>query len=534
MGRIKSIDNGESITYEYDSYGQLEKETNNILDKTIEYEYNEIGNLLSVTTYPHVNGVASTTGTTVSYSYNTAHPDRLTRVGSNSISYNSMGCITSYNSRIYRWERGKLAGYTRGSMSQPGSPYEDCVYTYNAYGQRVSKTYTYDPNPAVANDASYTYTTTYTYDNSGRLIREYTTETHNINGVGTREFIYLYDESGVIGVIYYVSGALQGTYYYHRNLLGDVIAIYSANGVKQAEYAYDAFGNCTTIYGASSSIGKYNPIRYRGYYCDIETGWYFLNARYYAPELRRFISPDDTAYLDPETPNGLNLYCYCGNDPVNFVDPSGHEAEWYNILGWIGLGLVVAAATVLTMGTLGIAVGGAGLLGAVIHGAATGALIGAGIGVIGGAVGGIIYDAVAGNEFGLSVWAGVQAGLGIGAIVGMAVGGYTGYATFHGHSVYISTSDGTVNYVGRTNDIARRTLEHANAGRGIVPQEVASKLTLKQARGLEQALINKYKMIKNGGTLLNRINSIATSNPIYNKAVAWGNMYIKLHPWKFI
>ena len=67
-----------------------------------------------------------------------------------------------------------------------------------------------------------------------------------------------------------------------------------------------------------------NPIRYRGYYYDRETGLYYLNARYYNPQWRRFISPDDTAYLNPETPNGLNLYAYCNNDPVNYADPSGN------------------------------------------------------------------------------------------------------------------------------------------------------------------------------------------------------------------
>ena len=294
-----------------------------------------------MTTYPHVNGVESTTGTTVSYSYNTANPDRLTRVGSNSIAYNSMGCIASYNSRNYHWERGKLAGYTRGSMSQPGSPYENCTYTYNALGQRVSKTFTYDPNPAVSNDASYTYTTTYTYDNSGRLIREYTTETHNINGASTREFIYLYDEVGMIGCVYTAGGASSSTYFYVRNLQGDVVGIYDSSGNKIAEYDYDAFGNCTTVYGLASSIGKYNPIRYRGYYCDIETNWYFLNARYYAPELRRFISPDDTAYLDPESVNGLNLYCYCGNDPVNYADPSGHF-PFFLLAAFLAVGITAA------------------------------------------------------------------------------------------------------------------------------------------------------------------------------------------------
>lgn len=92
------------------------------------------------------------------------------------------------------------------------------------------------------------------------------------------------------------------------------------------EYAYDAFGNCSITNSTNTHLANYNPIRYRGYYFDDETGWYFLNARYYSPEWRRFISPDDTAYLNPKKVNGCNLYCYCGNDPINFVDPSGTEA----------------------------------------------------------------------------------------------------------------------------------------------------------------------------------------------------------------
>ena len=211
---------------------------------------------------------------------------------------------------------------------------------------------------------------------------------------------------------------------------GDVVAIYDTNGNKVAEYGYDAYGNCTILSTTNTTIANANPFRYRGYYYDSETGFYYLNARYYSPEWRRFISPDDTAFLDSETPNGLNLYCYCNNDPVNYCDPSGHEAEWYNILGWIGVGLVVAAATVLTMGAFGIAVGGVGLLGAAIHGAAVGTLIGAGVGVVGGAAGGMIYDAVLGNDFGTSVWAGIQAGLGIGAIAGAVIGGAWGYNSF--------------------------------------------------------------------------------------------------------
>ena len=114
-----------------------------------------------------------------------------------------------------------------------------------------------------------------------------------------------------------------------------------------AEYGYDAFGNCTILSTTNSTIANANPFRYRGYYFDSETGFYYLNARYYSPEWRRFISPDDTAFLDSETPNGLNLYCYCNNDPVNYADPSGHE-PLSNIGKWIIGGLAFAGAVALT------------------------------------------------------------------------------------------------------------------------------------------------------------------------------------------
>ena len=89
-------------------------------------------------------------------------------------------------------------------------------------------------------------------------------------------------------------------------------------------------------------LAKVNPIRYRGYYYDQDTGLYYLNARYYNPEWRRFISPDDTAYLDGETVDGLNLYAYCCNDPVNYADPSGHYFITSILLGAV-IGAVVSA-----------------------------------------------------------------------------------------------------------------------------------------------------------------------------------------------
>lgn len=73
------------------------------------------------------------------------------------------------------------------------------------------------------------------------------------------------------------------------------------------------------------NIGDINPIRYRGYYCDKETGLYYLNARYYDPKLGRFISPDTFNILDDTMGeiNGLNLYMYCKDNPVMYADPSG-------------------------------------------------------------------------------------------------------------------------------------------------------------------------------------------------------------------
>ena len=90
-----------------------------------------------------------------------------------------------------------------------------------------------------------------------------------------------------------------------------------------------------------------NPIRYRGYYYDDDTGLYYCNARYYSPKWRRFISPDDTAYLDSDSPNGLNLYCYCNNDPVNYADPSGNGAIATLLLTALLVGGLSAGANAL-------------------------------------------------------------------------------------------------------------------------------------------------------------------------------------------
>ena len=143
----------------------------------------------------------------------------------------------------------------------------------------------------------------------------------------------------------YTEGVIEGeptkTYSYtYTNSWKDQLTDFDGQSI-----VYDACGNCTIAYSSNDTLANDNPIRYRGYYLYIENNIYYLNSRYYSPEPRRFISPDDTTYLDPKNVNGLNLYCYCNNDPVNYADPSGHFAFWIltAIIGAaVGVGITAA------------------------------------------------------------------------------------------------------------------------------------------------------------------------------------------------
>jgi len=73
---------------------------------------------------------------------------------------------------------------------------------------------------------------------------------------------------------------------------GDVIELVDINGITVAKYKYDAWGNVIDQYNSALGIANINPFRYRGYYFDTETGYYYLQSRYYNPEIARFISSD--------------------------------------------------------------------------------------------------------------------------------------------------------------------------------------------------------------------------------------------------
>ena len=282
-----------------------------------------------------------------SFYYDLTYPDRLVLYGSTSVSYNAMGCPTKYEGYTAGWTRGKLTSLTMGSGFNVTNKY---TFSYNSAGHRVEKKYVRPTlslgNAAVMKGDLTECTRTYCYDESGRLISEHVLSKYYQEDSTVEDMIYLYDTDTIIGVVHTSIPGTTATYYFERNLLGDVIAIYDTSGNKVGAYAYDAWGNCTTTLSTIPIVSK-NPIRYRGYYYDAETKLYYLNARYYCPEWRRFISPDDTSYLDPETPNGLNLYAYCGNDPVNYCDPSGHYWEWNTF--FTGLFMVGTAITAITL-----------------------------------------------------------------------------------------------------------------------------------------------------------------------------------------
>ena len=160
------------------------------------------------------------------------------------------------------------------------------------------------------------YTDVYTVDGS-KILSEQRTDEETGNVI--RTIYYVCDANGQpVGMKY---NGVQ--YWYRKNMQGDVVRILNASGAEVVSYAYDAWGKVLSVSGSlSSTVGAANPFRYRGYYYDTETGWYYLNTRYYDPNVGRFLSPDTILGANGGL-LGYNLYAYCNNNPVMFSDPSG-------------------------------------------------------------------------------------------------------------------------------------------------------------------------------------------------------------------
>ena len=164
--------------------------------------------------------------------------------------------------------------------------------------------------------------------------------------------VFVYDEMGSpVALKYRTSAYAAGVYdlfFYEKNLQGDIIGIYNASGTKIGTYVYNAFGaGSTTLTSGITTLERkivstYNPFRYRGYYYDTETSLYYLQSRYYDPNLGRFINPDsiDVITASPDQLTDKNLFAYCDNNPIMRTDGDGEF--WETVFDVISLAVSVA------------------------------------------------------------------------------------------------------------------------------------------------------------------------------------------------
>ena len=170
---------------------------------------------------------------------------------------------------------------------------------------------------------------------NGKVARE----TIKTNNSLTAVLDFVYDDAGrPFALRYSTNGTSFQTYYYVLNLQGDVVKlIHYIPGFEYesvATYEYDAWGNVSS----SGKLAEINPLRYRGYYYDSETGFYYLQSRYYDPVNRRFISADRHLSTGQGFV-GTNMFAYCNNSPVFLADYDGDEAEtvewWAATMWWL-------------------------------------------------------------------------------------------------------------------------------------------------------------------------------------------------------
>ena len=294
------------VAYEYDAQNQLVKETyyngngtaaGNIT-RTISYTYDTAGNILSETR------TEDGETTTKTYGYGDSDwADLLTEVDGQAITYDASGNPTSYNRggtvETMTWKNGRqLASFSARVLSMNLR----VTYTYDAGGIRNAKT--------VSKGRRGTYTYTFVTQN-GKIVRQ---------SWQNEAIDFFYDESGrPFAMTYQSANDAPQTYYYVLNLQGDVVKLVDASGAEAASYEYDAWGN---VLLQSGSMAGVNPLRYRGYYRDSETGFYYLHSRYYDPTNHRFINADEIIDSDAGS-LGLNIFLYGANNPINNSDPTG-------------------------------------------------------------------------------------------------------------------------------------------------------------------------------------------------------------------
>ena len=287
--------------YIYDESGQLTRTNDSFANYTSSYEYDRRGNMLSKKQYDYTTGDLNglTPKETTAFTYaNSGWKDQLVSVNGEELTYDENGNLRTYGEKTFSWCHG-----TRLESIQDGE--NEYSYIYDENGIRFSKT---------VNGT----TTQFAYL-GGMLMAQKT---------GEDVLFFQYGAGGV--PLGFVLNGVQ--YFYITNQLGDVIGITDSTGKAIVEYTYDEWGSPIQTRtrdntAVQNKIAEINPLRYRGYYYDTETGYYYLQSRYYNPEWGRFISPDSFGYIDNTTQLGCNAYSYCFNCPIGLTDHLGSSAN---------------------------------------------------------------------------------------------------------------------------------------------------------------------------------------------------------------
>ena len=305
LGNITGVYWGDTLIYgyEYDEQGQLTSEIWWEDDIAVEYIYDDYGNMLGFKEYNADKSIFYIEVMLYEYE-NSQWKDRLTSYDGVDFTYDAIGNPRYYYNGYdytFTWKNGReLASAVKGNTT--------ITYKYGADGLRTQK--------KVGNTV-YDY-----YYSDGLLMRQ---------TWGSNYIDFLYDESGL--AYSFIYNGVQ--YYYVKNIQGDVVAITNFYGTVVVEYDYDAWGSGYAYGSMASTVGAVNPIRYRSYYYDTDTGFYYLQSRYYDPTIKRFINADGYVNANGDI-LGFNMYAYCGNNPVMYVDYSGE-------FPWLVIGIIAAA-----------------------------------------------------------------------------------------------------------------------------------------------------------------------------------------------
>ncbi|MBY6801068.1 DNRLRE domain-containing protein [Clostridium botulinum] len=307
----KGSSDEKKIKYYYDEADQLIREDNKIIDKTVVYDYDVGGNITSKKIYKYTTEKDlknKTPELTYNYKYEDDNwKDKLTKIEivkdgkttTKEISSDNIGNFTKYDGYTFDWESGRQLKEIKGNG-------KNIEFEYNDEGMRTRK---------ITDDEDIYY----------HVVDDKVTYEVIYNNDGEEEEIYYtYDGDDRL-----VSLNFKGQeYYYVRNAENDIIALTDNSGKVVVSYAYDSWGKLLGIEGElKDTLGVKNPYRYKGYRYDSETGLYYLKARYYNPELGRFISVDAVVGKTGEILSH-NLFSYCANNPVNAIDEDGNRFEW--------------------------------------------------------------------------------------------------------------------------------------------------------------------------------------------------------------